>query len=700
MGTLVEDPRVFPNRQRFLLRGSCVLTDSSTLSGAVDFLVTARHIRQDTTAPELWYGTTVAVRGRISLPPASRNPGEFNTRRFYEANGIGYQLFVEGFDRILRLHEGGGAWVRRTIIAPLRRQLLRLIENAVGGEEGELLKGLLLGERSGIQPETNEAFIRSGVAHVLAVSGSNVVVVAGFLAFIIGSTGCPRRIRFLPLGAGLIGYMLLSGTQPPVVRATVMGLVALASSAIEVRLNVLNALGVAALVILSLDTRGIFDIGFQLSFGAVLSLIILYPPLDRLIRALTLKAHLPRPVRSAMQLAAVSLAATLGTIPLTAGAFGRVSIIGILANLVVVPAVEMSVLLGGIMAIAAIASNWLGEVYGAVNWVLLHYSIVFTRMCAEPSFASISAHWFTTVDAIPYYVGLALLFSLRSAGQARILLPIFLASLNCSLLLRAPLVPANVPGHARISVIDVGQGDAVLVETPRGKRLLIDCGPSAPGSDAGKLHILPFLRRHNVSELDALVLTHAHLDHTGGLRSVLDGITVDTIFASPALARTLSRFCGRTVTPIREGMNLELDSSIRCYVLSPSAGELSTRDSMGNPSSVVLRLVFGKTSVLLTGDAGMEVEDRLLQQYGDFLRSDVLKVGHHGSATSTSEHFLSAVRPACALISVGVNNRFNHPADVTLARLRNAGIAVRRTDNAGAILMDSNGDVVSEIAWN
>lgn len=700
MGMIVEDPRVYPNRQRFLLRASRVLTENRTFSGEVDFLVTARHRGQDTTSPEIRYGTTLAVRGRISLPPASRNPGEFNARRFYEANGIGYQLSVEGFDRISVLDQGGGSWVRQRIIAPLRRRLLRQIESAVGGEEGELLKGLMIGERSGIRPDTNEAFIRSGVAHVLAVSGSNVVVVAGFLAFIIRSIGCPRKIRFLPLGAGLIGYMLLSGTQPPVVRATVMGLVALASAAIEVRLNVLNALGVAALIILSVDTRGIFDIGFQLSFGAVLSLIILYPALDRMIQALARKAPLPGPVRGAMQLAAVSLAATLGTVPLTAGAFGRISIIGIVANLVVVPAVEMSVLLGGIMAIAATVSGWLAQVYGAVNWVLLHYSIAFTRMCAEPSFASISAHWFTTADAIPYYIGLTLLFSLRSAVHTRILLPLFLVSVNCSLFLRTPLVPAAVPGHARISVIDVGQGDAVLVETPAGKRLLIDCGPSAPGSDAGKLHILPFLSRHGISELDALLLTHGHLDHTGGVRSVLDGITVDTIFASPALAPTLSRFCGRAVMSIREGMRLDLDSSIRCYVLSPSSGEPTTSDSMGNASSVVLRFVFGKTSVLLTGDAGLEVEDRLVQQYGNFLRSDVLKVGHHGSAMSTSEHFLAAVRPACALISVGINNRFNHPADATLARLRRAGIAVRRTDNAGAILIDIDGDVVSEIAWN
>jgi competence protein ComEC len=640
------------------------------------------------------------VRGKISLPPASRNPGEFNARRFYEANGITYQLFVEGFDRISVLDHGGGSWVRLWMIAPLRRQLLRLIENAVGGEEGELLKGLLIGERAGIHPETNEAFIRSGVAHVLAVSGSNVVVVAGFLAFITGSIGFPRKFRFLPLGVGLIGYMLLSGTQPPVVRATVMGLVALASAAIQVRLNVLNALGVAALIILAVDARGIFDIGFQLSFGAVLSLIVLYPALDRAIRALARKMRLPRPVRGAMQLAAVSLAATLGTIPLTAGAFGRVSVIGIVSNLVVVPAVEISVLLGGIMAIAAIASTWLAQVYGAVNWVLLHYSIAFTKICAEPSFASISAHWFTTADAIPYYVGLALLFSFRSAGQTRILLPLFLASLNCSLLLRSPLVPPSVPGHARISVIDVGQGDAVLVETPSGKRFLIDCGPAAPGSDAGKLHIVPFLSRNGVSRLDALVLTHAHLDHTGGVRSVLDGLTIDTIFASPALARTLSRSLGRAVLPMREGMKLDLDSSIRCYVLSPSAAELSSRDSMGNASSVVLRLVFGKTSVLLTGDAGIDVEDRLVQQYGSFLRSDVLKVGHHGSALSASGQFLEAVRPARALISVGVNNRFNHPADATLGRLRTAGIAIRRTDTGGAIVIESDGEGVSDIAWN
>jgi competence protein ComEC len=698
-GELIEDARILGSVQRFILRSRWMLVDSAILSARGDYLVTVRRGRADTLTPPLRYGMLVALKGEVSMPPGPRNPGEFNARAFYEANGIANEFYTKGLENVVVLSEKEGAWLRRAFFAPARRKLLRLIDRAVGGEEGEFLKGLLVGERSGIQPETNEAFARAGVAHVLAVSGSNVAVVAGFLGFIVAFLRCSGGLRFVGLIVGLLSYMLLSGTQPPVVRATVMGVVGLATSVVQERLNIVNALGLSALIILGIDARGLFDIGFQLSFVAVLSLVVLYPLINDLIQSIPRRSRMSRCSIPILQLAAVSIVATLGTVPLTATAFGRVSIIGVVANLAVVPAVGVSVLLGGVMTIAAPVSGWLAEVYGAANWAILRGTLWFTRLCADPSFASLSTPWFRSIDALPYYAGLGFVFSIRSGNAVKGWLWALLIFLNVALY--APDSPARtaVRGTLRVSAIDVGQGDALLCETPTGKTLLIDCGPAIPGSDAGVRHIIPFLVRRNIPKLDVVVITHGHQDHTGGLVSLANSVSIDSVFATPRLCGTLSRRLGRDVHSLARGMLLSVDSTIRCWVLSPSLSDMENTDSTGNNSSVVIRVQFGKSSFLFTGDAGIGAEERLVKEYQGFLRADVLKVGHHGSATSTSEHFLSSVRPSVAIVSVGKNNRFGHPSRERLSQIRSTGATPLRTDESGAIMMESDGEVITRILW-
>lgn len=699
VGDIVEDARIAGTTQRFILRSRWMVIDTAIISTVGDYLVTVKKTRADTSFPLLRYGMLLALKGEAFVPPGPRNPGEFNARAFYQANGIVFEFYTKGSQNTVVLSETEGDWLRRSLFVPARRRLLALIDHAVGGEEGEFLKGLLVGERSGIQPETSEAFARAGVTHVLAVSGSNVAVVAGFLAFIVALLRCSGALRFAGLTVGLLSYMLLSGTQPSVVRATVMGIVGLAASVVQERLNILNALGLSALVILGIDARNLFDIGFQLSFVAVLSLVVLYPEINGLIQRLPKGGRVSRSLIPILQLSAVSLVATLGTAPFTATSFGRVSVIGAVANLVVVPAVGVSVLLGGVMAIVAPLSGWLAEVYGAANWAILRFTIWFTRLCADPGFASLSTPWFRTIDALPYYACLGFVFSIRSGNNVKGWLWAFLVFLNAALY--APKSPGSTlgPGTLRVSAIDVGQGDALLCETPSGKTILIDCGPALPGYDSGTKHIGPFLARRDVTKIDFVIVTHGHLDHTGGLVSLAKNFPIGSLFATPHLCGTLTRQLERRVIPLAEGMVLSIDASIRCWVLSPSSAELDVADSTGNNSSVVLKVKFGRSAFLFVGDAGIGTEERLVRRYGTFLRADVLKVGHHGSATSTTADFLASVRPSIAVVSVGRHNRFDHPSPETITRIRAGDATLFRTDETGAILMESDGKSIARVLW-
>jgi competence protein ComEC len=699
VGDIIEDARITGTTQRFILRARWMVIDSAILSTIGDYLVTAKKTRADTSIPPLRYGMLLALKGEASIPPGPRNPGEFNARAFYQANGIAYEFYTKGYQNIVVLSEAEGDWLHRILFVPARRRLLALIDHAIGGEEGEFLKGLLVGERSGIQPETNEAFARAGVAHVLAVSGSNVAVVAGFLAFIVAVLRCSGAMRFAALTVGLLSYMFLSGTQPSVVRATAMGIVGLASSVVQERLNILNALGLSALVILGIDARSLFDIGFQLSFVAVLSLVVLYPEINGLIQQLPKEGRVSRCLIPILQLSAVSIVATLGTAPFSATSFGRVSVIGAVANLIVVPAVGVSVLLGGVMAIVAPISGWLAEVYGAANWMILRFTIWFTRLCADPGFATLSTPWFRTIDVLPYYACLGFVFSIRSGNDVKAWLLVSLVLFNVAFY--APKSPGSIsePGTLRVSAIDVGQGDAFLCRTPLEKTILIDCGPALPGYDSGTRHVCPFLARQNITKLDFVIVTHGHLDHTGGLASLAKNIPIDSLYATPRLCGTLARQLERRVIPLAEGTVLSIDSSIRCWVLSPSAAEVDVADSTGNNSSVVLKVQFGNSSFLFAGDAGIGAEERLVRRYQTFLRADVLKVGHHGSATSTSPDFLALVRPSIAIVSVGRHNGFDHPAPETIARIREGGATLLRTDERGAILMESRGETIARVVW-
>jgi competence protein ComEC len=220
----------------------------------------------------------------LESPRGVRNPGEFDAQEFYNANGITLLLTVKGSRHVCILDHDGGWWGMRQVVVPARRALLAHIEGYVGGEEGELLKGLMIGERGGLTPALRNAFLISGVAHILAVSGSNVAVVAAAVLAFLLLLRIPRRAHPWGVAGALLFYMLLTGSQPSVVRATIMGLVALAVSGRGARGNPLNAVGIAALIMYSIDARQLFDSGFQLSFAAVLSIVVLIES-DLLIRA-------------------------------------------------------------------------------------------------------------------------------------------------------------------------------------------------------------------------------------------------------------------------------------------------------------------------------------------------------------------------------------------------------------------------------
>ncbi len=702
-GRITDPPTTVGTRLRFVLEAANIMVDTVRVPASASLLVTLLEDPTDSCREGLEYGMTVVVKGVPERPSDERNPGEFNARRYYEANGISFLLVARRAGNVTVIAKEGGSPIMRKAVVPLRRALLRQIDDVVGGEEGEFLKGLLIGERCGISQSTRQAFINAGVAHVLAVSGSNVAVVAALLLFAAGALRFSRLLRFITVGTGLFLYMLLSGNQPPVVRATVMGLIFLAAELFQQKANAYNAIGLAAWVILGLDSRWLFDVGFQLSFVAVLSIVYLYSRVNRWITRVEGRSSWRRGTVWLLRVCAVSVVATLGTLPITASSFGRVSVIGILVNAVVIPAVGVSVVLGFISAVAGAVSGWLGAVCGAANWLVLHLTLLITDAAGNSPIAFVDTLRFLPAHAVPFYAILGLIFHLDRPFVVRLSALVFLASINLLLFLPGPTAFASPGGKLRLSFIDVGQGDAILVEGPGGKSVLIDTGPLTLGGDAGERIVVPFMKRRGMASLDLLVLTHGHDDHTGGAAAIRRTFPVRRVVSSVQMLLPQFVPSGADTGTIRAGCCIEGDFPFRLYVLSPAvdmvSADTSAEESAGNNRSVVIKLQYGQVSMILEGDAERDAERTMITRYGDFLRATLLKAAHHGSGTSSCERFLSCVLPEKTVVSVGRHNRFGHPSPSVLERFRTIESDLHRTDEEGALVYETDGWTLERIPW-
>jgi competence protein ComEC len=271
-----------------------------------------------------------------------------------------------------------------------------------------------------------------------------------------------------------------------------------------------------------------------------------------------------------------------------------------------------------------------------------------------------------------------------------------LSALALIVMLAVPSVLEPPSRTLTVSAIDVGQGDAILLQFPGGVSLLVDAGPRTPTFDTGGRVVAPLLKRLGVDRLTYLVLTHAHADHVGGLDGVLRSIPVDTILSSSWVDLGARAVPSRRLTA---GVSLSPTPDSRIYVVWPCAGDFRALHASANNRSLILKVVFGDFSMLLTGDGEIVVERPLLERYGGFMRSTVLKVAHHGSSSGSSMPFLRAVQPDLAVMSVGNLNRFGHPSADALRRFTEINCPVRRTDMEGCVMIRTDGRTWERIAW-
>jgi competence protein ComEC len=580
------------------------------------------------------------------------------------------------------------------------------LKQGMPAREAALARGFVLGEDEGIDPGTVENFRRSGLSHLLAVSGQNVALLALLAMPLLAAFGLPLRARLVWILGLIVVYVSLAGAGPSIQRAGVMGALSVLATLSGRRASRLYALAVAAIATLAVEPRIAADVGWQLSFAAVLGILLLAAPL----RATLVARVGPGPARRALaEGAALTISATFATAPLIAFHFGEVSTTTLLANLLVMPAVAPAMWLGMLAAAGGQIPGFPVELVNSVNALLLGYIAQVAAWCGRPSWASVEvrvgagglgasylsllgaaglAPWLAQRRGIATVAtqadrrknGLGLPFS---APRRRLLLAI-------SALLAAVLVWAgdtggstsapSLPVGLRVSVLDVGQGDAILLQPAGGAAVLIDTGP--PGAE-----IAAKLRAAGVERLGAAIVSHDQSDHAGSLTELLREMPIETLLYAVAGRQTLTaaRIAGAMPQQLAAGGKLR-SGRMRLEVLWPPPELLggSHRGEDQNRLSLVLLLRWRDFSMLLPGDAEAEA---IPLDPGPI---DVLKVAHHGSEDSGLDGLLDRVRPSVAIVSVGDDNPFGHPTLTTIATLAEHRIRRFRTDRDGTVVLEVN----------
>ena len=582
------------------------------------------------------------------------------------------------------------------MVLTLRRGVRQIITRNLEGAPAELLLGLLLGEKRRIPEEVRIAFRGTGLAHALVVSGLHVGLVASFFFFLFRIARFSDRVSSAATIAVLLLYALLTEAQVPVVRAALMGAVVLLGRILQRQGDIYNTLGLAALSILIIWPESPWSLSFQLSFAATWSIVALHQPLA-LIFPLAWRREDGRIGRWIVRPLSASLAAQLGTGPLIAHTFQELALVGVVANLIVVPLLALAVGLGVLAVLTGWVFSWVATAFNAANYLVLSALLELVALLAALPFAAVEV---PRPGAL--FFGLAIVLSLLGpllpqSQQARRAV-IFVLLIGANIAVWSHVFRSR---DLEIFFLDVGQGDAAVLRFPNGRTMVVDGGERSERFDNGARVLLPFLRYLGVGRVDVVVVSHPHNDHIGGLIALLEEVEVGHFIDGGQVydswtARRLKQLVaeqGLRYHRVAAGDSLVGLGDVGGLVLHPN-GEFV--DPMGespygiNNGSVAFSLSYGAVRVLFTGDLEEETDSAVLA-WGPRLGANLVKVAHHGSRTSSQPTFIELAAPRVAVISLGLDNKFNHPAPEVIARYRAHGVRVLRTDQSGAILVRIDG---------
>jgi competence protein ComEC len=590
------------------------------------------------------------------------------------------------------------------IVESLRKPVRGFLDDKLLPQDAALLKALILGERQDIRKSLREPFQAAGVAHVLAVSGLHIGLVAWIsfalfkgmlsLSYRLTLQTDVRKVAALLTCLPVVAYTAIAGFQVSSQRAMMMALAFLFSMVWDREKEVWSTLALAALGILAVDPLAVFGISFQLSFIAVVGILWLGPALySRLAALVNPQAFAYRLYVYGIGLVAVTLSALVFLLPITAFYFYRVSLVALPANLTVVPLLGFWVLpLGLLSALMLPFSSPVAHVFLQASAWGVHRMMDMIQFWSGLQWADLWLFRPNGFEIGLFYGVLGALFFLKRRPWVKgglIILLVFVG-LDVSYW----IYRNQFNEHLKVTYLDVGQGNAALIQFPGNEKMLIDGGGFSSGDfDVGESVVAPFLLRSKIRRIDYMVLSHPQTDHMGGLAFIAEHFQPREFWyngeqvSTPSFWELMDILDGKGVRKMGpKDLKGEKDiSGVKISLLHPLPGLGLSGSVNPNEKSIVLKISFGETSFLFPGDVERLGEDMVVRRAGSLLESDVLLAPHHGSATSCSGAFLTRVKPRVCIISCGKGNPFRFPHEETLRRLQALGCRVIRIDEVGAV---------------
>lgn len=708
-GVLDRPPEPLPDRTRLTVRMERAVPEEGSFPVVGNLLLTVRDPKSN-----LRYGDRVRFISRVYSPRPATNPGAFDYRKFLAWQGVWATAYINNFDEIVRMEEGQGNPFFQ-FVEQWREKIRMFLDQHAPADSRGIIKALVLGERGDISKEINEKFIVSGVSHILSISGLHVALVAAFffaltrfimkmfpfllLRFHLNKTSALAAI--LPV----IFYTFIAGLGLAAVRSMIMVLSFLWVLLLDREKDIYDALFFAAFVILVVSPAALFDISFQLSFLSVLAIIYLLPRFQEYLALLKKEPLIPAVEGASRWKGKIlgyveisfltSLAAILGTGPLVVYYFNRISIVGFLSNLILVPLMGLgNTLLSLLAALFIFIFEPLAEILTGLNASLIRMATFLVDLFSRFPMASWRVTTPTIAEVLLTYGLIIMAANLRRWRRAYWGVIIFAGLLGAGQIYEIYTVHSS--RELKVTFLDVGQADAAVIQFPGGKTMVVDGGGTADGNfDPGERIVGPYLWKSKRKKIDMMVSTHSHPDHLQGLIFLLGNFAVEEVWnngivgADSTWGEKFLESAGERLRAMgREERPREING-VRIEFLHPSHGPESEIFVKENDDSLVLRIVYGEVSFLLPGDIEAAAEEDILKT-GLSLSGTVIKAPHHGSKSSSTPRFLEKVHPQYVVFTAR-GGRSHLPNPAVLERYESMGAKVYRSDRDGAITFITDG---------